>query len=148
MFVTKNQIFVFIACVAFGGVAGLAYSFSALIKYPIKNRWIKILPDVIVSVPIAVAFVIYSHGLNFPNIRAYMLVGVFIGLFLYFKSFYIILAKCTKKIYNIYKSKRIKRKNDRRKDKKINSRRHGRGSIARGRVVSGNGVSVNSHSGI
>ena len=148
MFVTKNQIFVFIACVAFGGVSGIIYSFAYILKYPIKNKWLKILPDVVVSMPIAIAFVIYAHGLNFPNVREYMVIGVFLGLFLYFKSFHILLANCIEKIYNIYKQKRIKRKNDRRKNKKINSRRHGRRSTARRRVVSGNGVSVNSHSRI
>ena len=118
MFVTKNQIFIFIACVAFGGVSGILFSLSALFKLFIKNRLLKMIPDVIASMPLSVCFIFYAYSLNFPNLRPYMLFGVFVGLLLYFKSFHIILAKTVQKIYNIYKSKKEKRVNDRRKGKR------------------------------
>lgn len=145
MFVTKNQIFIFIACVAFGGVSGLLYSISGAIKFFFKNKLLKIIFDALISLPIGVLFVVYAHQLNFPNTRGYMLLGVFTGIYLYFKSFYIILAKCAEKIYNICKQKR-KIKNDRNQSKKINRRRHGRRGVTRGNIAVNNGLSTNIHS--
>lgn len=106
MFVTKNQIYVFLACVAFGGGAGIIFSISQAISYLIKNKGLKILPSVFIAFPLSAAYILYGYNMNFSNLRLYMIMGVFCGIYLYFKSFNIILAKCGKKFYNIYKSKR------------------------------------------
>ena len=106
MFVTKNQIYVFLACVAFGGGAGILFSFSQAISYMIKNKVLKILPSIFAALPLIVVFILYGYNMNFPNLRLYMIIGVFCGICLYFKSFNIILEKYGKKFYNIYKSKR------------------------------------------
>ncbi|MBE5734753.1 MAG: hypothetical protein E7347_06920 [Clostridiales bacterium] len=145
MFVTKNQLFIFIACLSFGGVSGVIYTLSALIKKPIRNKFLRFLPDILFSFPFGVLFVVYSYSLNFPNVRPYMLFGVFLGLLLYFKSFHIILAKCGKKIYNIYKLAKGKAKYDRRKSKKIDSRRNCGRSVARGDFARGDDLSNDSH---
>lgn len=137
MFVTKNQILVFIACVAFGAFVGLIFNFSAGIKFFIKNKFCKCLCDVLFALPLGLVFTLYSYSLHFPNFRLYMLVGIYLGVFLYFKSFYIILAKYCKKIYNICKEKRKKLENDRTKGKKINRRRHGRRSVTDRNFVDG-----------
>lgn len=100
MFVAKNQIYVFIACVSFGLVLGLALSIASLVKHFIKIPIIKDLPIVFTWIVAGVFFSIYSNQLNFPNFRFYMIAGVFISLVLYYKSFHIILAKIVKKIYN------------------------------------------------
>ena len=158
MFVAKNQIYVFIACIAFGGVFGVFLSASSVIKYFIKNRVVKIIPDVITFALIGATFSGYAYLLKLPNLRAYMLIGVFIGMLLYFKSFHILLAKCAQKLYNvcIEKLKKIKRlKNvraDKRKnsthggkDKTINSGRHGRRSIPTRNAFNGDDLSVNTY---
>lgn len=106
MFVTKNQFYVFISCVAFGSGAGMAFSSFLLIFSFIKNKLIKSLLPIIISLPLSALFVLYGYKLKFPNFRLYMIVGVFCGIYLYFKSFHIILAKYVKKFYNRYKSKR------------------------------------------
>ena len=103
MFVTKNQIFVFLACVSFGGVCGVIYNISYLLKLIFDNKIVKIIIDVLLSIPIGFTFAIYSFVMNFPNLRLYMLAGIFIGIYLYFKSFYIIVANLCEKFYNISK---------------------------------------------
>ena len=107
MFVSKSQFFVFMACVAFGGVSGTLLSVCAAIKFFIKNNLIKIMPDVIAFLSIAVLFFYYAYFIKMPNLRAYMIVGVFIGIALYFKSLHILLAKYAKKLYNICKEKKL-----------------------------------------
>ena len=117
MFVTSGQFYVFVACVCFGGCTSILFSISALIKNYISNRLIKILPDVICFLLISVLYVLYSHALNFPDFRVYMIVGVLFGIFTYLKSFHILLAKMVKKLYNIMdkKLRRNKRSNNERK---------------------------------
>ena len=147
MFVTKSQIFVFIACVAFGGISGIWFSFSGFIKFFIKKKITKIIIDLIFSLPISALFIIYSYQLKFPNIRAYMLFGLFLGIYLYFKSFYILLAKCAEKIYNICKRKR-KLKNDRNKGKKVNCCGHGGCGSTLGDFARNNGLSTDFDGGL
>ena len=117
MFVTSGQFYVFVACVCFGGCTSILYSISALIKNCISNRLIKSIPDVICFLLIGVLYVLYSHTLNFPNFRVYMIVGILFGIFSYLKSFHILLAKMSKKFYNIIdkKLRRVKRSKDERK---------------------------------
>ncbi len=110
MFVTANQIYIFFACVAFGGVSGLFFSTSIALKKIIKNKWLKILPDVVAFFVITPLYVLYSFCMRFSNLRVYMLLGVVIGIILYLKSFHIILAKFIKKVYNIFKYKKQKGK--------------------------------------
>ena len=123
MFVTKSQFFVFMACVTFGGIIGVVFSISALVKFFIKNNLLKAVPDVIAFLPLGLLFLQYSHYLSFPNLRIYMILGVFVGLTFYLKSFHRLLAKIAKKFYNIIVKKyqkRNKNKHDGRKVKKVN----------------------------
>ena len=155
MFVTKNQFFIFLACLTFGGVSGFLFNISYAIKLFVKNRIVQTFIDIIISLPIGFAFANYSFAMNFPSLRVYMLVGIFVGIYLYFKSFYIILANLAKKIYNIFEKKfkrarnvrKAKRKstNNRRKGKKVNSGKHGGGGIVDGYTFNGDGLSINIH---
>ena len=111
MFVTATQFYVFIACVAFGGVSGIVFNFSLLLKKTVTYRWVGVISDVFCFCVVAVGYVLFGHVVSFPNIRAYMIIGVILGIVLYFKSFYIILAKKAKKLYNIIKRKKRKTKN-------------------------------------
>ena len=110
MFVTENQFFVFVACVAFGGVFGVIYPLFALIKKPLKSKIAKGIADVIYFALFTAFFLPYGYFLGFPSFRIYMPVGALVGLFLYMKSFYIILAKYGEKAYNKIKGKLLLRK--------------------------------------
>lgn len=111
MFVTKSQIYVFIACVAFGGVSGMLLSVSSMLKFFLGNKILKIMSDVIFCVLISFFYCEYSYCLSFPNFRVYMPLGVFVGIYLYLKSFHIILAKYVKLLYNIFEVKILRLKN-------------------------------------
>ena len=131
MFVAKNQIFVFFACVAIGGIGGILFTFSTLIKFFIKNARLKILPDIAAFCVFSLFYVWVSFRLNFPSYRVYMTAGAIIGLFLYMKSFNITLALWTKKLYNITVKKfvalKIKRKESVKKNVKRRKRdKHGK----------------------
>lgn len=142
MFVTANQIYVFIACVSLGVIAGPLFTVSKSIKYLIKNKIINIISDVFVFSITTLIYIIFAHNFNFPNIRVYMIVGVFVGIVAYLKSFHIILAKLLKMAYNIIKRKKVKTKDDRGKNKKANSSVNGRGSIARNNTRIDNALSA------
>lgn len=128
MFVSKNQFYIFVACVAFGGIAGVVFSIASIFKLPFKNKILLSIPDILSFIVVVFLYVFISDFSRFPTIRFYMPLGVLIGLYLYFKSFNIILAKSAEKIYNIFKSKKVKRKHDRIKIQKAgccgNSRRN------------------------
>jgi len=129
MFVTSGQFFVFMACLAFGGCVGVLFSLLKAIKFLIKIRFLGVVLDVFFFIISSFIYVGFSYALKFPNFRVYMVVGVILGIFLYFKSFYLLLAKMSKKIYNIIILKfprKKKAKNDRRKGEKSNRCKHGR----------------------
>ncbi len=121
MFVTKNQIFVFIVCVSFGAIFGIIFSiFNILV--PRKYKWLQAVCGCFYGVLGGFAFVWLAYVLNFPNLRLYMFLGAILGIYAYFKSFNILVAKIQEKIYNIIKLKKVKIKNDRSKIQKISRR--------------------------
>ena len=113
MFVTQNQFYVFLACIAFGAIGGTLFSLFRLLSLAVNIKVIKVVFDALFFIIFAFGMVIYSFYLNLPSIRAYMIIGNFLGLFLYIKSFHIILAKALKMAYNNIKRKRSKAKDDR-----------------------------------
>jgi len=145
MLVSKNQFYVFIACVAFGAVCGLIFGVLSIFKCFFKSKILKFFPDVISGILSGLIFILYTYLFNFPNLRVYMLVGFFLGLVGYFKSFNIILAKSAEKIYNVYKLKKVKRKHDRIKVQKISCRYNSRRGNVNDNLDIHNGVSVNFH---
>ena len=149
MFVTKNQFFVFVACVAFGVVLGAFICCVNLIFSFMKNKKILHSINAVCLLLMGAGFSYYSYQMCFPNFRLYMLFGVILGVVGYFKSFHIILAKFCKKFYNgIIKNKsRVKGINDRAKNKKNDSGINGRGSVAFGNASINNGLSNDSNKG-
>lgn len=105
MFVTAGQFYVFVACVAFGFAAGTLFSAAALVKFFFKSAAVRAIPDVIAFAVAAALYVKFAFLSGFPDFRAYMAAGVFVGIALYLKSLHISLAKICKKFYNIIKSK-------------------------------------------
>ena len=110
MFVSRGQFFVFIACVAFGGVCGILFSAAGALKFFVKNKIVKNLFDFITFLLVCFLYFIFAYKMRFPNFRFYMVLGVFLGIFMYIKSFHIILAKFVKKMYNVIIIKREKTK--------------------------------------
>ena len=110
MFVTSGQIYIFFSCLAFGIASGIIYSVIIFIKKVIKIKAFRIIFDLLFFIALAVAFLIYTFLLKFPSVRAYMLVGVISGLYIYLKSFHFILAKMSKRLYNIMVNKKRKKR--------------------------------------
>ena len=109
MFVTKNQFYVFVACVAFGTLLAILFCVVRLVRYLSNNKYFLGVVDFLFLTISSFLFSYYSHMLFFPNFRPYMLIGVFSGFFGYLKSFNIILAKSIKKFYNRIVSKTPKK---------------------------------------
>ena len=145
MFVTANQIYVFLACVSFGGCTGVLFTASYFIKYAIKRTYLKFIPDVISFVAVGILYVFYSYYACFSNLRIYMLFGIIVGIILYFKSFHIILAKILKKTYNILKRKKVKTNDDGIENKKADSCDNGGCGIVSNGTGVGNALSVNKY---
>lgn len=162
MFVTINQFYIFVACVAIGGISGIFFSVANFVNFLCKKSAINFFADFFAFMLTTLLFVFCAYKLNFPSIRFYMFIGVFVGIFLYNKSFNIILAKIAKKLYNklvkkfnkikMYfllkhqsKNTKVKIKNDRKKVRKNNSCINGRGSIVGNDIVNNNGLSTNIH---
>ena len=100
-----NQLYVFIACVALGGVFGILFSVSRLIYSATGNRIIKTITDIVTCIICTFAYLIYSYTLKFPSFRVYMPVGVFAGIAAYMKSFHIIVANLMQMAYNRIREK-------------------------------------------
>ena len=110
MFVSNGQFYVFVACVAFGGITGVLFTFSKIFKNLAKNNFLKIIFDVIAFLVLSFFYILFSNKLCFPSFRTYMVLGVLVGIIIYLKSFHIILAKTLKKIYNIIYKKFLRKK--------------------------------------
>ena len=121
MNVSLGQFCIFLTCVSIGGVFGIVYTLFYIVKSLIKNNAVKILLDCFLFVLLTFFYVLISYLLNFPSFRIYMAFGVILGLILYQESFNFILAKFSKKIYNII-IKKIKSKKSKAKDKLIDGR--------------------------
>ena len=126
MFVTKNQFYVFLACLAFGAITGFVLSFLTCGVKLTRNKILENLTALIVL----------------------SLLGLIFTAYMFFMSFHIILAKFLKKFYNviiktIQKDKKVKY--DRSKNKKNDSSVNGRGSVSIGDTSINNGLSNDSH---
>lgn len=135
MFVTQNQFYIFVACLFFGGVTGVLFSISAAVKKCFRIIYLRIIPDMLAFVTVFFLYIIYSYKLNFPDFRPFMAAGVFVGIFLYMKSWHILLAKPAEMLYNIIHIKlkqKKEKKHERIQVQKADSIAYGRGgSIAR-----------------
>ena len=119
MFVTANQLYVFLSCLSFGACFGVFRTLTILIKERTSNNIIKGVVEIAYFILLSFGFVLYSFLVKMPNLRAYMIVGVLLGNFLYVKSFHYILAKSVKRVYNVL----VRRKSRKEKDIYSQSRR-------------------------
>ncbi|MBQ7339997.1 MAG: hypothetical protein IJW43_03995 [Clostridia bacterium] len=108
MFVTANQLYVFLSCLSFGACFGVFRTLAILIKEKTSKNAIKGVVEITYFILLSFGFVLYSYIVKMPNLRVYMIVGVLLGNFLYVKSFHYILAKSIKRVYNILERRKIK----------------------------------------
>ena len=111
MFSSFFQIYLFIANFSFGIIAGSFYTFIYDIKLPVKLSFLRYVIDLIFLLIIVFFYFMYTTIFNFPNIRFYEVLALFLGAVYGFKTFYIPVAKFLKVLYNI-KGKNKKSKED------------------------------------
>ena len=63
MFVSNGQFYVFVACVAFGGITGVLFTFSKIFKNLAKNNFLKIIFDVIAFLVLSFFYLLFSNKL-------------------------------------------------------------------------------------
>ncbi len=108
MFVTANQFYVYLSCISFGACFGVFRTLAILIKERTNKNAIKGVVEIAYFILLSFGYVLYSFLVKMPNLRAYMIVGVLLGNFLYVKSFHYILAKSIKMVYNVLVRRKIK----------------------------------------
>lgn len=146
MFVSGGQFYVFVACVAYGGATGVLLSVSAGFKRLCGIKAIGAVFDATCCALSAAGFIFYSFALKFPTVRAYMFLGVLLGALLYFKSFNVIVAKVSEKLYNIIrKTKKAKTEDGRNENEKTDYLRNGRGSASARDSSCGDDLSTHIH---
>ena len=101
MFVSHGQFYVFIASVSIGCVSGIIFSVVVEFSKLFKNRIVLQIGYGLSLILASISFVYFQYKLSFPSLRFYMIVGVFLGLIVYAKTFNLMLAKALKKLYNI-----------------------------------------------
>jgi hypothetical protein len=108
MFVTANQIFIFLVCIYAGLLSGIVYDFLYVLKLAVGGKWMNIILDIVFFIIFALIYIFVSFLFEFPIFRLYMFFATQLGLFMYIKSFHILIANGAKKIYN--KLKQLKGK--------------------------------------
>jgi len=108
MFVTANQIFIFLVCIYSGLISGVIYDVLYLVKLVAGGKWTNIILDIVFFIIFSLIYIFVSFIFHFPVFRLYMFLGTQLGLFMYIKSFHILIANGAKKIYN--KLKQLKGK--------------------------------------
>ena len=147
MFVASGQIIYFLQSVAIGGVSGIVYSIFRGVNFLLKRlKPIKVVLTILFYVVLYLIFLQLTFLLKFPNVRAYMILGVAIGLALYNKSFHIILAKVGEKLYNRINRFILTKKgvgNDGKEIQKRSGGVHGRRSVVVNNTIIGNAIPNN-----
>ncbi len=110
MFVSSNQFYVFVACVAIGCVCGVFFLISSALKKIVKSIFLRAFFDIVAFFITSVIYVYAAFKFSFPNFRFYMIIGVLCGIYAYMKSFAIIVANIVKKGYNYIVNKKRKKR--------------------------------------
>jgi hypothetical protein len=113
MFVTANQIFIFLVCIYSGLLSGVIYDVLYILKLATGGKWTNIILDILFFIIFAGIYIFVSFMFEFPVFRLYMFFATQLGLFMYIKSFHILIANGAKKIYN--KLKHLKEKGSERR---------------------------------
>ncbi len=92
--------FNFIICVTCGIVGGFVYDFLYCVRYPFRQKWVRIVTDVVFWIFFAGIYLFVTVLIGMPDLRFFAFIGCILGLFLYLKSFHKIVAFLAKKVYN------------------------------------------------
>lgn len=103
-----NQIFIFLACMLSGVLAGFLYEADCLFCGAIKKKAARTAADILFFIGFAAIFVFVATAFRFPDYRLYMYIGALLGFVLYLESLHRILAFFFGKLYNIFRSVRDK----------------------------------------
>ena len=109
MNVSALQFEVFITCITIGFISGIFFLIFLPIRKLISNKIIILILDLFCFIFSTIFYIFIGFKFQFPNLRAYMLLGFLLGLFIYFETLHIPLAKLLKRVYNII-SKKMKKK--------------------------------------
>ncbi len=118
-FISLDQPRVFLACVFIGIICGVSYLPFYTVLLFIKNKIIKQVVKGLWLGLSSLIFIAVNLIYEFPNFRAYMVVGVGVGIYLYKLSFHKVFAILLNKVYNRINKliKKLKVSNERRKEK-------------------------------
>lgn len=97
---TVNQLSYFGICVIIGIVSGFIADIITFIPYLFNKKWVLVVFDIISSIVISLIFIFICTKFVFPQVRAYMYVGILAGCVLYLKTFHIPVDFFKKLCYN------------------------------------------------
>jgi len=97
MFENFSQIYVFLANLSFGIIAGILYYPLFLINFTKKLYFLRWLFDFLFFLIITIFYFLYAYFFKFPNFRIFEVFALCLGGVCGFKSFKITLAKRIKK---------------------------------------------------
>ncbi|MGN0806884.1 MAG: spore cortex biosynthesis protein YabQ [Candidatus Coproplasma sp.] len=117
------QAFILLTCILCGAASGVLYDVLYIArtivcgvdkqKYTLKDKIFTLICDLIYFAVFAAAFIYLCVCFDFYQLRAYMLVGLALGVLIYLKSFHLCIAFLIKTVYNKItkgiRSKRFKR---------------------------------------
>lgn len=104
----ENQIFIFLACMLSGVIAGLFYEADCLFCRAVKRKTARTAADILFFIGFAAVFVLIATAFRLPDYRFYMFIGALLGFALYLESLHRILAFFFGKLYNTFRSVRGK----------------------------------------
>lgn len=100
MNVSALQFYFFLVCISVGFIGGIFFLLFMPIKKLIKIKLVHFFIDIFCFILLTILYIFLNFRFGFPNIRFYMLLGVFAGLYIYFETLHIPLAKLLKTVYN------------------------------------------------
>lgn len=100
MLYQENQFLVFLFAFLVGGGAGLLWVISSLCCAKIKSKIILGIKDAVCVILIGALMFFSVLSFNYGEVRAYIVVGYFLGFYLVIKISKLILAKFFLKLYN------------------------------------------------
>ena len=118
-----DQLKIFLICLLSGFLGGIFHELFSGVVTPMKNAKLEsrawLIYELVFFSSFGVAFVGIQSIFGFPDPRAYMYAGIFIGFWLYSKNLQIIVAFFKKVCYNITTKKFCKRKNSQKRGELI-----------------------------
>lgn len=148
MFISIEQPRIILACLFIGVILGVYYELFFFLSLFFKKRIIKEIIKCFGVFSFAPIFTAFSLAFEFPNFRLYMAVCIALGAIMYKFSFHKAVAIFLLRVYNVIKitfSKiklRLKKANERRKEKASVLRGIKRTNNAGHRARGGNNVSA------